>query len=165
MISAVLAPVRSRMVFIATVDPWRNKPASAYAVPAFPTPAVMPSTRRCGVDSALPSLSLPVAASNAATSVKVPPMSAARRKSGRPAGNRDWFDCMGKAQPDCQQAQQLLRRVAPTTNGAKRASLRGAGTWLGIRAQDGRSESLKDCARPKCPAWADLTEILGSTKG
>src|SRR5262249_33903434 len=40
----------------------------------------MPSTSRCGVDSALPKLSLPVRSSNAATSVNVPPISAASRK-------------------------------------------------------------------------------------
>src|SRR4051812_10716894 len=37
----------------------------------------MPSTRRPGVDSALPKSSLPVASSNTAMSVKVPPISAA----------------------------------------------------------------------------------------
>src|ERR1700730_13648511 len=62
----------------------------------------MPSPRQSGVDNALPSLSLPVAASNAATSVKVPPMSAARRRSGRPAGNRDRFgDFIRRAELDC----------------------------------------------------------------
>ena len=40
---------------------------------------VMPSTRRSGVDSALPKVSRPVLSSNTAMSVKVPPMSAARR--------------------------------------------------------------------------------------
>ena len=39
----------------------------------------MPSTSRCGVDSALPKLSAPVLSSNTAMSVKVPPISAARR--------------------------------------------------------------------------------------
>src|SRR5215470_4347963 len=101
MMSAVLAPVRSRIVFIATVDPCRNNPAEAYAVPAFSTATEMPSTRRCGVDNALPSLSLPVAASNAATSVKVPPISAARRNLGRPAEDRDWFGgFIGRAELD-----------------------------------------------------------------
>src|ERR1044071_5050631 len=40
----------------------------------------MPSTSRCGVDSALPKLSRPLLSSNTAISVKVPPMSAASRK-------------------------------------------------------------------------------------
>src|SRR5215813_10663810 len=40
----------------------------------------MPSTSRCGVDSALPKVSLPVRSSKAAISVKVPPMSAASRR-------------------------------------------------------------------------------------
>src|SRR4051794_40193619 len=39
----------------------------------------MPSTRRSGVDSALPKVSRPLWSSNTAISVKVPPMSAARR--------------------------------------------------------------------------------------
>src|ERR1051325_10093762 len=45
----------------------------------------MPSTRRCGVVSTLPKVSLPLVSSNTAMSVKVPPMSAARR---RPEGVR-----------------------------------------------------------------------------
>src|SRR5262245_61565336 len=40
----------------------------------------MPSTSRCGVDSALPKVSFPVRSSKAAMSVKVPPMSAASRR-------------------------------------------------------------------------------------
>src|SRR5215813_12653440 len=40
----------------------------------------MPSTSRCGLDNALPNVSLPVRSSNTAMSVKVPPMSAARRR-------------------------------------------------------------------------------------
>src|SRR3954464_139144 len=40
----------------------------------------MPSTRRSGVDSALPNVSLPVRSSKTAMSVKVPPISAARRR-------------------------------------------------------------------------------------
>src|ERR1051325_623266 len=39
----------------------------------------MPSTRRSGVDNALPNVSRPLRSSNTAISVKVPPMSAARR--------------------------------------------------------------------------------------
>src|ERR1051325_3433871 len=39
----------------------------------------MPSTRRSGVDNALPNVSRPLRSSNTAMSVKVPPMSAARR--------------------------------------------------------------------------------------
>src|SRR5215468_8973253 len=39
----------------------------------------MPSTSRCGVDNALPKLSLPVRSSKTAISVKVPPISAASR--------------------------------------------------------------------------------------
>src|SRR5262249_33409950 len=52
-------------------------------------PTVMPSTRRCGVDSAFPSLSSPVVASKAATSVKGPPMSAARRTLERATRDGD----------------------------------------------------------------------------
>src|SRR3989442_72275 len=40
----------------------------------------MPSTRRSGVDSALPKVRVPVRSSKAAISVNVPPMSAARRR-------------------------------------------------------------------------------------
>src|SRR3990172_5173442 len=79
MSSAVFAPVRSTMVLMAMVDPCRNSAASLKRVPALATPCEMPSTRRPGVDSALPSNSRPLLSSNAATSVKVPPMSAARR--------------------------------------------------------------------------------------
>src|SRR5262249_2799176 len=43
----------------------------------------MPSTSRCGVDKALPKVSAPERSSNTAISVKVPPMSAARRMWGR----------------------------------------------------------------------------------
>ncbi len=50
------------------------------ASPALATPALMPSTRWAGVDSALPKESLPVASSKTAMSVKVPPISAARRR-------------------------------------------------------------------------------------
>src|SRR5437867_1819009 len=81
--SAVLAPVRSRMVLIATVEPCRNSPAERKSLPAFSTPLPMPSTRRWGVDSVLPKVSAPVRSSNTAMSVKVPPMSAARRIWGR----------------------------------------------------------------------------------
>src|SRR5215470_17039353 len=81
--SAVLAPVRSRMVLIATVEPCRNNPAERKSLPAFSTPLPMPSTRRCGVDSTLPKVSAPLCSSNTAMSVKVPPMSAARRMWGR----------------------------------------------------------------------------------
>src|SRR3954453_22603599 len=42
----------------------------------------MPSTRRSGVDSVLPKVSAPVRSSNTAMSVKVPPISAARRIGG-----------------------------------------------------------------------------------
>src|SRR4029079_6961674 len=77
--SAVFAPVRSRMVLMATVEPCRNSPADRYSLPAFSTPLEMPSTSRSGVDSALPKVSRPVLSSNTAMSVKVPPISAARR--------------------------------------------------------------------------------------
>src|SRR5262249_59461154 len=40
----------------------------------------MPAPSRCGVDSALPKLSLPVRSSKTAISVNVPPISAARRR-------------------------------------------------------------------------------------
>src|SRR5262245_26276091 len=77
--SAVLAPVRSRMVLMATVEPCRNRPAERKSLPAFCTPVPMPLTRRRGVDKVLPKVSAPVSSSNTAMSVKVPPMSAARR--------------------------------------------------------------------------------------
>src|SRR5438132_4152629 len=44
----------------------------------------MPSTSRAGVDSALPNARLPVASSNTATSVNVPPMSTASLRLERP---------------------------------------------------------------------------------
>src|SRR3982074_1585312 len=74
--SAQGAPVRSRMVLIATVVPCRNSRAERKRAPALVTPASMPSTSRAGCVSVLPSLSSPVVSSNAATSVKVPPTSA-----------------------------------------------------------------------------------------
>src|SRR6185503_16049829 len=77
--SAHFAPLRSRMVLIATVVPWRNSPAAENCEPALPTPLSMPVTSRCGVVSVLPRRSAPVASSNAATSVNVPPTSADRR--------------------------------------------------------------------------------------
>src|ERR1044071_4355670 len=64
---------------MATVEPCRNSPAERYSLPAFSTPLLMPFTSRSGVDSALPKVSRPVVSSNTAMSVKVPPMSAARR--------------------------------------------------------------------------------------
>src|SRR5262249_4729750 len=84
--SAVRAPVRSRMVLMATVEPCRNSPAERKSLLAFSTPLSMPSTNRCGVDNVLPNESAPVCSSNTATSVKVPPMSAARRMWGRDLG-------------------------------------------------------------------------------
>src|ERR1700682_5114254 len=74
--SAQGAPVRSRMVLIATVVPCRNSRAERKRAPALVTPASMPSTSRAGVVSVLPSGSSPVVSSKAATSVKVPPTSA-----------------------------------------------------------------------------------------
>src|SRR5687767_8521356 len=67
------------MVLIATVVPCRNNRASSNRVPAFSTPLSMPVTSRAGVVRVLPSVSSPVASSNAATSVNVPPTSAERR--------------------------------------------------------------------------------------
>src|SRR4051812_9016856 len=64
---------------MAMVEPCRKSAASAKRVPALSTPCEMPSTRRLGVVSVLPRSSCPLASSNAATSVKVPPMSAASR--------------------------------------------------------------------------------------
>src|SRR5215472_8503007 len=48
----------------------------------------MPSTRRPGVDSTLPKVSAPERSSKTAISVKVPPISAARRTPGRAAAAR-----------------------------------------------------------------------------
>src|SRR3972149_6925927 len=78
--SATLAPLLSSMVLMAIVEPCRKSRASARRVPALATPCVMPSTSRPGVLSVLPRSSSPERSSNAATSVKVPPMSAAMRK-------------------------------------------------------------------------------------
>ena len=72
MTSAARAPVRSSIVLMAIVEPWRKSAASENATPARSTPAATPSTRCAGVDSALPSLSAPVAGSKAAMSVNVP---------------------------------------------------------------------------------------------
>src|SRR5215475_10722801 len=71
------------MVLIAMVEPCRNSPADRKSLPVFSIPLPMPSTRRCGVDSVLPKVSAPVCSSNTAISVKVPPISAARRMWGR----------------------------------------------------------------------------------
>src|SRR6185369_15776931 len=78
-ISATFAPLRSSMVLMAMVEPCRKRLASASWVPALCTPSRMPSTRREGVVSVLPRKSAPDFSSKAATSVKVPPMSAAMR--------------------------------------------------------------------------------------
>src|SRR3954464_4564519 len=75
--SATFAPLRSSMVLMAMVEPCRKRLASASRVPALCTPSLMPSTRRAGVVSVLPRSSAPERSSKAATSVKVPPMSAA----------------------------------------------------------------------------------------
>ena len=80
--SAVLAPVRSSMVLMATVEPCRKRPVSEKCVPALATLASMPSTMACGVDRLLPSSKRLLASSNAATSVNVPPISAASRRRG-----------------------------------------------------------------------------------
>src|SRR5262249_50663163 len=40
-------------------------------------------------------------------------MSAARCKPRRPVGNLDWFDVIGRARPDCQQAQQAAAPRRP----------------------------------------------------
>src|SRR5688500_15753972 len=77
MTSATFAPLRSSIVLIAMVEPCRKRPASASRDPALCTPSVMPSTSRAGVVSVFPSSRAPEPSSNAATSVKVPPMSAA----------------------------------------------------------------------------------------
>src|SRR5262245_5364771 len=77
--SAHFAPVRSRIVLIATVVPCRNSRAARKLASAFVTPFSMPSTSRVGVVSVLPSCSTPVVSSKAATSVKVPPTSADSR--------------------------------------------------------------------------------------
>src|SRR3954468_14401628 len=77
--SATFAPLRSSMVLMAMVEPCRKRLASASCVPALCTPSRMPSTRRAGVVSVLPRNSAPERSSKAATSVKVPPMSAATR--------------------------------------------------------------------------------------
>ena len=66
MTSAARAPVLSSIVLMAIVEPCRKSAASANATPALSTPAAIPSTRCEGVDSALPSLSAPVAGSKAA---------------------------------------------------------------------------------------------------
>src|SRR5882757_10246338 len=77
--SAQDAPVRSRIVLMATVVPWRKSLAARKLAPALVTPFSMPATRRGGVVKVFPSESSPVVSLNAATSVKVPPTSADRR--------------------------------------------------------------------------------------
>ncbi len=54
--NAHFAPLRSRMVLIATVVPCRNIRAAAKRESALPTPFSMPLTSRCGVVNVLPSL-------------------------------------------------------------------------------------------------------------
>src|ERR1700730_5184322 len=74
---AVFAPLRSSSALMAIVDPCRNSSASEKRAPAFSTPSEMPSTRWAGVLRVLQSISRPVLSSKLATSVKVPPISAA----------------------------------------------------------------------------------------
>src|SRR3982750_2905842 len=75
--SATFAPLLSSIVLMAMVEPCRKRFASASCVPALCTPSLMPSTRRAGVVSVLPRNRAPERSSKAATSVNVPPMSAA----------------------------------------------------------------------------------------
>ncbi len=61
-----------------------------------------------------------------------------------------------------------LRRVAPTTNGAKRASSARNGILLGICAWTGRPNPLKDWCRPNADRRSGEgkpAEILGVGKG
>src|SRR3954451_19107956 len=62
---------------MAMVEPCRNRLASPNLVVASRTPVVMPVISRRGVLSVLPNRISPVLSSSAATSVKVPPISAA----------------------------------------------------------------------------------------
>src|SRR5579863_4533653 len=77
----------------------------------------MPSTRCFGVDSALPKLSLPLLSSKTATSVKVPPISAANRNcsvmNGPWFGNRELaWSCGHAAQLDDLPARLALLGAA-----------------------------------------------------
>src|SRR5919202_738382 len=76
---AVSAPLRSRMALMTTVEPCSPPFARARSPPAAAIARRMPSTRSRGVLDHLPSRSCPLLSSNAATSVKVPPMSTAMR--------------------------------------------------------------------------------------
>jgi hypothetical protein len=59
-------------------------------------------------------------------------MSAARRKLGRSAGDRDRFgDFIERAELDFRQARRAIAPRRPYNNGAGRASLRPAGILLG----------------------------------
>ena len=93
----------------------KEKPGRAKLTPALPTPLSMPVTSRAGVVSVFPSWSCPVVASNAATSVKVPPTSAESRirpDSGALNQRLRWSpgddDINGHREP-----QRRLRRGGP----------------------------------------------------
>ena len=77
--SAVFAPVRSNMVFMAIVEPWRKISAFGNDVPDFQTASAIPEISLFGVESVFPNTREPVLTSKAVMSVNVPPISAARR--------------------------------------------------------------------------------------
>ena len=76
---AVLAPVRSNKVLIATVVPCKNKFACSNPEPDLRTPWLMPSIKWAGVVKHLPKRMPPLDSSKMAISVNVPPTSAAIR--------------------------------------------------------------------------------------
>src|SRR5215831_10277825 len=82
--SAVTAPLRSMMALVASVVPWRKRSISAGAMPISPSnssvPAITACSGACGVVSTLRVQRC--APASTTRSVKVPPMSTARRLWG-----------------------------------------------------------------------------------
>src|SRR5712692_9688239 len=93
----------------------------------------MPSTSRCGVDSALPKVSLPVLSSKAAMSVKVPPMSAASRRPEPLA-----FDATR-----CFMVRSMIARYAPRTRWAPSPQ-----RWLSYSPPPRPRPALRGMSRP-----------------
>src|SRR5207302_6154972 len=118
--------------------------------PALATPLVMPSTSRPGVESAFPSSSRPVLSSNAATSVNVPPMSAARRIfASLRAGKVLYAALFGKlTSAEGQEAQARAQPAGRSDALAREMDHAGAGphrvrrSWLLVRCP---------CPRPGRP--------------
>src|ERR1700754_2699326 len=134
--SAQLAPVRSRIVLTAIVVPCRNSRAEPNCAPAFAMPFSIPLTRRGGVVNVLPRRSSPVVSSNAATSVKVPPTS---------ADSRIWLDSIV-----LKRNLRRARAAATISTGSMRRNAVHARRALGrLGAQDRHDLARKQADRPQ----------------